>query len=160
MAEYLVKCRNCGKLYSAQSNRIGLCNDCKALSTANSKHKYYEKRKAKGLPLKNEPFYTKCEVCGKGFYSDGGQKICSVCARQKNIADNNAFRSDNTDSLSLRVPKGMRDEMKQIASDNGLTLTSLVMRGYYFEKTFLDLPPEKQQQIRSILYSIESDEHE
>ena len=97
-------------------------------------------------------------MCGKRFYADSKLSLCSECARKKNIADNNACRAEKTDSLSLRVPKGMRDEMKQAACDNGMTLTSLVMHGYEFEKKFLQLPVEKQQQIRSILYSIDKED--
>ena len=158
LAEHLVKCTRCGKTYVAHVNRGGLCNDCKALNTADTKHRSYEKRKARGYDYKKVPFDNKCEVCGKWFYADSKLSLCSECARKKNNADNNACRAEKTDSLSLRVPKGMRDEMKQAACDNGMTLTSLVMHGYEFEKKFLQLPVEKQQQIWSILYSIDKED--
>ena len=97
LAEHLVKCTRCGKTYVAHVNRGGLCNDCKALNTADTKHRSYEKRKARGYDYKKVPFENKCEVCGKWFYADSKLSLCSECARKKNIADNNACRAEKTE---------------------------------------------------------------
>lgn len=151
MPEYLVKCSKCGKTYVAKVNREGLCNECKAQNTAISKHIYYEKRKINGGKLISEPQIRRCKECGKRFYSTNSQTVCRMCARKKSIEKSNEYRKDTTYSLSMRIPKFVHEEMKQLASDNSLSLTSLVMRSYDIYKRFLTLPPEKQDEFLSML---------
>ena len=140
LPEYLVKCSKCGKSYIAKVNREGLCNECKAQNTAISKHLYYEKRKASGGSLKQG-----AQI--KRFYAAEYQTMCSRCARKESIKKNNENRKDTTYSLSLRVPKYVHEEMKQLAADKGLSLTALVIHSYELYKRLLELSPEEQDRI-------------
>lgn len=147
LPEYLVKCSKCGKSYIAKVNREGLCNECKAQNTAISKHLYYEKRKASGGSLKQGAQIKRCKICGKRFYAAEYQTMCSRCARKESIKKNNENRKDTTYSLSLRVPKYVHEEMKQLAADKGLSLTALVIHSYELYKRLLELSPEEQDRI-------------
>ncbi len=153
LPEYLVKCSKCGKTYVARVNREGLCNDCKAQNTAISKRVYYEKRKFNGGNLKSELPFRKCKECGKRFNASGSQTICRMCSRKMSIKKNNDHRNSTTSSLSLRLPKYIHEEMKQIASDKRISLTSLVLHSYDIYKRLLDLPPEEQDSLIAMLPS-------
>lgn len=149
--EFKVKCRECGKEYTANVNRNGYCDECKAKKTAEARHKYYNKRKANGGSLKYEPHLEICEDCGIKFETTGTQKRCPYCAQKYNTKQNNEYRNSHTDSLSLRLPIGVRDEMKDIASHNGLTLTSLILMNFDYYKLFLNLSLDDQKKVLSIL---------
>ena len=69
------------------------------------------------------------------------------------IKKNNDHRNSTTSSLSLRLPKYIHEEMKQIASDKRISLTSLVLHSYDIYKRLLDLPPEEQDSLIAMLPS-------
>lgn len=151
LPEYKVKCRECGRNYTANVNRDGLCSECKAKKTAEANHKYYSKRKANGGKLTADQHIEYCMICDEKFIATGRQVICPRCSRRKSIENNNKKRSENTESLSLRLPNGIRDEMKDVASYNKLSLTSLMIQSYEFYRDFLSLPPDAQNQIDIIM---------
>lgn len=151
LPEYKVKCRECGKVYTANVNRNGLCTECKAIKTAESKHKYYNKRKANGGSLKKEPIFKICVDCGKEFDTTGTQTRCPECARKLIDNNKNKKRAEQTTTLSLRLPKHVHEELKTLASDNGLSLTSLILQSNEFYKTFLNLPLNAQNAIRLMI---------
>ena len=161
MPKYKVKCRECGKEYTANVNRNGYCDECKAKKTAEARHKYYNKRKANGGSLKYVVHLEICEDCGMKFETTGTQKRCPYCAQKYNTKQNNEYRNSHTDSLSLRLPIGVRDEMKTVANYHGLSLTSLLLQSYDQYKRFLGLSNDEQAAIRSILEHAKSidDDH-
>ena len=159
--EYKVKCRECGKEYTAKVNRDGYCNECKAKKNAEVLRRYYDKRKANGGSLKNDLHLEICKDCGLKFETTGSQKRCPYCAKKHNTKQNNEYRNKHTDSLSLRLPIGVRDEMKTVANCHGLSLTSLLIQSYDQYKRFLSLSDDEQAAIRSILEHAKSidDDH-
>lgn len=130
--EYEVKCIGCGIDYIARINRNGYCPVCKAERAAQSRHRYYEKRKQNNKAIKAE--LIDCEICGKLFNAVlSDQKRCPACQlvherdnKRQNTID---YRRKHFDCIQIKVPKGKREDIKQMAAVNGDSLQSLYTKG-------------------------------
>ena len=75
---YLVACKNCGIPYESKINRRGYCEKCRLEKLAESKHKYYLKRKGHNSEVKD--LLRPCAQCGKLIDTRyTSHKLCDVC---------------------------------------------------------------------------------
>ena len=130
--EYEVKCIGCGTDYIAHSSRNGYCPECKAQRAAQTRHRYYEKRKQNNKAIKEE--LLACTICGKLFNSAlSDRKRCPTCqlVHERDIKRQNTidYRREHFDCIQIKVPKGEREEIKRMAAANGDSLQSLYTKG-------------------------------
>lgn len=130
--EYEVKCIGCGTDYIAHSNRDGYCPECKAKRAAQTRHRYYEKRKQNNKAIKEE--LLACVDCGKLINAIlSSQKRCPTCqlVHERDMKKQNTidYRREHFDCIQVKVPKGEREEIKRMAAENGDSLQSLYTKG-------------------------------
>lgn len=152
--EYEVNCIGCGTSYIAHSSRDGYCPECKAKRAAQTRHRYYEKRKHEQKEAKRG--LVDCVICGKLFNAVlSDQKRCPTCqlVHERDIKRANTidYRRERYDCIQVKVPKGERELIKQIASDNGDTLQSLYTKGQKLYKALYALDQSDRDRILDIL---------
>ena len=151
---YIVTCKDCGKTYQAARNRDGYCESCRARRMAETRHRYYEKRKEHRKEVSNT--IPRCENCGKKFVpSNDSQKLCEKCQFLKEsnyrMTNSNQYRKEHTDAIQFKVPKGNREVLKECAADRGMNLTEFILDSIRLNQSIYSLPEEERQKIYDIL---------
>ncbi len=149
-----VTCKECGKKYQSEKNRDGYCEVCRSRRIAETKHKYYETRKAKRDEIRKK--VDRCENCGKKFKpKKSDQKLCEECQYLKEsnyrMTASNQYRKDHTDVIQFKVPKGMRADLKKYAADHGMNMTALIMNSIELFQKFLALPDDQRDQVNELI---------
>ncbi len=158
-----VICKDCGKEYHSDINRNGYCEECRSKRIAKSKHKYYESRKGTRADIKDK--LTACEQCGRLFDAKmSSQKLCSICQllkeRNYRMTSSNQYRKDNQDVIQIKVPKGMRDDLKKYAASRNMSLTSLIRLSLELEKSIYSLPQERIDRITELITAFQEDSND
>lgn len=127
---YLVACKICGNPYESKINRRGYCEKCRLEKLAESKHKYYLKRKEHNSEIKD--LLKPCAQCGKLFDArHTSQTLCDVCQllkeRNYKMSSSNEYRKNMVDCIQFKVPKGKREVIKAYAAERGMNLTELIL---------------------------------
>ena len=152
--EYEVNCIGCGMSYTAHSKRDGYCPLCKADRAAQSRHKYYEKRKQEQKETKRG--LVDCVICGKLFNAVlSDQKRCPTCqlVHERDIKRQNTidYRREHFDCIQIKVPKGEREEIKRMAAANGDSLQSLYTKGEKLYNALYALDQSDRDRILDML---------
>ena len=151
---YPVTCVECGKEYFSAVNRNGYCDECRSKKIAETKHNYYETRKVKRAEVRDK--LKKCTECGRIFNAvKSDQELCDKCQFLKEnnyrMTASNQYRKDFKDVIQIKVQKGRRDELKEIAGKYGMNLTTLIVQSIDFYQSVYDLPREDIDKIEAII---------
>lgn len=119
---YENRCQRCGKTYTSGSNRPGYCQDCR-MERQKERNKEYMERKRDGAARKIGSADV-CANCGKPFIiKSGSQILCEDCIKKgvklTKSKVNTKYRDKTYDTVTVYVPKGDKDKLKEYATANG-----------------------------------------
>lgn len=119
---YENSCQRCGKTYTSGTNRPGYCPECK-MERQKERNKAYMERKREGAVRKIGSADV-CANCGKAYIvKTGSQILCDECIKKgvklTKSKVNTKYRDKTYDTITVYVPKGEKDKLKEYAKSNG-----------------------------------------
>lgn len=122
-------CQMCGNEFKTDSNRAMYCPGCRKKRQV-EKNNAYKQRRRDGL-TREVGSTQPCPICGKEFVlKTGSQKCCDECRHKQTNAVkseyNNRYIKAHYDRLSLFLPKGESELVKEFAKSHEMSVNKLL----------------------------------
>ena len=119
---YENRCKRCGKKYESGSNRPGYCPECRK-ERQKERNRDYLERKHEGRS-RSIGSADVCSNCGKPYIvKTGSQVLCDECIKKgvklTKSKVNTKYRDKTYDTITVYVPKGEKEKLKDYAKSNG-----------------------------------------
>lgn len=123
-------CTICQNTFESTSNRAKYCCDYCRDKAQVLRNKAYKEKKLLGTAVKVGSEQI-CPYCNNTYtVVTGSQKCCKECQKKRrnaNSTSNPEYVKENYETIRVYVPKGQRDDIKDYAQSQGLSVNKLLI---------------------------------